>query len=644
MNSDIYTELGWLPAAPEDYATQCRALNLDGTIDIGKRLRKLASYALPENHLNRLAKAVQKLRDTKADLSYLTPFKLGIIGNATTHFSVPALVATALRYGLLLECIEGEYDQMLQDAQDSKSAVNQFRPDAVLVALNERGLIPTVSPDDADAAEAAVESALAYIANVREGIRKNSGAVCLFQSIPQQPETAFGSLDAVLPGSRRSMLFRFNGRLAQSVRSSEDLFVDIAAIAETVGLARWHNPTLWNMAKLPFDNAFLGLYADTVCRVINALQGKSRRCLVLDLDNTLWSGVIGDDGLEGIVIGQGNATGEAHLTLQQTALALRGRGVVLAVSSKNNDDVARLPFQKHPEMLLKEEHIAVFQANWSDKANNIRSIAEELNLGLESFAFIDDNPVERDLVRSMLPEVFVPELPADPAYYARTLIASGCFEAVAFSDEDRKRASFYNDNARRISLQRNTGGDIDAYLLTLDMVMTIRPFDAIGRTRIAQLINKSNQYNLTTRRYTEAKIQEIENNPTCFHVQVRLTDAFGDNGMISVIICRQEGRVWEIDTWLMSCRVLGRKVEFALLQELKRAASNRGITVLLGRYIPTSRNAMVADHYLKLGFVENSTAQDGSRTFEIAVAEIEEPGMPMTVDRGETTDAALIGK
>ena len=398
-----------------------------------------------------------------------------------------------------------------------------------------------------------------------------------------------------------------------------------------MGLAEWHDPTLWNMAKLPFANVFLPIYAEMLLRILGALHGKSRRCLILDLDNTLWGGVIGDDGLEGIVIGQGNATGEAHLTVQQTALMLRTRGIVLAVSSKNTDEIARTPFQKHPEMLLREEHIAVFQANWNDKATNIAAIAKELNLGLDAMVFLDDNPVERGLVRQMLPQVAVPELPTDPALYTRTLLAAGYFEAVTFSEEDRKRADFYSDNARRVSLQKQAG-DLESYLQSLQMVMTLQPFNTIGRPRISQLINKSNQFNLTTRRYTEAEVAAIETDPYCFHLQIRLADIYGDNGMISVIICRKKEKNWDIDTWLMSCRVLGRKVEDAALQEIIKAAKNQGIEKLIGIYLPTERNGLVADHYSKLGFTLDTQNEDGSKHYYLSVSDAPINHFPIKID------------
>jgi FkbH-like protein len=341
--------------------------------------------------------------------------------------------------------------------------------------------------------------------------------------------------------------------------------------------------------------------------------------------------VIGDDGLEGINIAQGDARGEAHLAVQRLALDLRQRGVVLAVSSKNIDSVAREPFEKHPEMLLKLDHIAVFQANWNDKATNIQAIAEELSLDLDAIVFLDDNPVERGLARKLLPQVAVPELPEDPAGYVRTLAAAGYFESIAFASEDLKRAGFYQDNAKRATMQKQVGG-VDAYLVSLDMTITFQPFDAMGRARIVQLINKSNQYNLTTRRYTDPEVVEAENDPEVFTLQVRLKDIFGDNGMISVVICRPgEAGVWEIDTWLMSCRVLGRKVEHMVLREVLEHAHAAGISKLRGVYKPTDRNKLVVDHYAKLGFTQVGGDGSGLTRWELFADEASPEMAPMKV-------------
>ena len=617
MSQTLYSTLAWLPAPPADFAGQCRAL-LAGGEGLGQRLQALAGFGLDENQLNRLARTIEQARRQDLSLAPLAPFRLGIVSNATSHFLVPALVATAARHGIALECIEADYDQAMQQALAADSPINRARPDAVLLALDYRGLPLRATPGDAETARQTVAATLAHIDQIRAGLRAHGTALCLLQTLARPVETHFGSLDLVLPGTLRSLIDAVNRGLAERVAASEDVLFDVAGLAETVGLADWHAPTLWNMAKLPFSSTFLPLYADHACRLVAALRGKSRRCLILDLDNTVWGGVIGDDGLEGILIGPGDATGEAHLAVQQTALRLRERGVVLAVSSKNNDEVARRPFRDHPEMLLREEHIAVFQANWNDKASNIQAIAEALSLGLDAMAFLDDNPAERGLIRQLLPQVAVPELPDDPALYARTLLAGGYFEAVVFSAEDRQRADFYQDNARRIALQQQAG-DLDAYLASLAMELTIQPFDATGRARIAQLIGKSNQFNLTTRRYSEAEVAALADDPDCLAWQVRLADAFGDNGMISVVICRRADTDWQIDTWLMSCRVLGRRVEEALLQELLGAARRQGIARLIGSYRPSGRNQLVAEHYAKLGFELLDRQPDGSTVWALSV-------------------------
>jgi FkbH-like protein len=368
-----------------------------------------------------------------------------------------------------------------------------------------------------------------------------------------------------------------------------------------------------------------------VARTVAAIRGKSRKALILDLDNTVWGGIIGDDGLEGIQIAQGDARGEAHLAVQRLALDLRQRGIILAVSSKNTDEIARVPFEKHPEMLLKLDHFAVFQANWNDKATNIRAIAEELSLGLDAMVLLDDNPVERGLVRKLLPEVAVPELPEEPAFYARTLAAAGYFEAVTFASEDLQRAEFYQTNAKRAQLLNQVEG-VDAYLSSLDMTISFRPFDNIGKTRIVQLINKSNQYNLTTRRYTEPEVAEAQGDAGVFTLQVRLSDVFGDNGMISVVICRlRAAHEWEIDTWLMSCRVLGRKVENAVLDHILKHARAAGIRKLIGTYRPTDRNKLVVDHYEKLGFAKIDDDELGVSRWELEVEHAEPTSVPMKV-------------
>jgi FkbH-like protein len=626
----LYSELRWLPRVPEGFSERLKNLGNEAG-PLGRELQSLASYALELNQLTKLAKAIGKARAEGKSLDPLVPFKLAVLSNSTFDLIVPALVASAARHGIALEVIQPSYDQVAQEALTPDSKVNSSKPDAVLFALDYRALPLKLSLDDREAASATVQGVIGYLQALGNGIKANSSAVCIFQTFAPPVETLFGSLDRALPGTMRNLIDGINRELAEYVIGSGGVLLDVSGLAETVGLAEWHNTQLWNMAKFPFADELIPLYADHVARTVGAIRGKSGKVLILDLDNTVWGGVIGDDGLEGIRVAQGDARGEAHLAVQRLALDLRKRGIVLAVSSKNTDETAREPFEKHPEMLLKLEHIAVFQANWNDKATNIQAIADELSLGLDSMVFLDDNPAERGLVRKLLPQVRVPELPEDPAYYTRTLTAAGYFEAVAFAGEDLKRAGFYQDNAKRASLQKQVGG-VDAYLASLDMTITLQPFDATGRARIVQLINKSNQYNLTTRRYTSPEVTEAEEDSEVFTLQVRLADIFGDNGMISVVICRPgEAGVWEIDTWLMSCRVLGRKVEHMVLREILEHARAAGIQKLSGTYRPTDKNKLVIDHYAKLGFTKVLEEGSGLTRWELLVEGAEPESAPMKI-------------
>jgi FkbH-like protein len=629
MAADHYLDLGWLPRPPDDFNDRLRALSLS-EVDLGAKLRRLAAFGLDEVKLYRLARVVKQAVSAKNSLTSLDPLKLAIISNATVDFLEPAILATGIRHGFLFQIFSTRFGQVIQDTLDPDSEFNKFAPDVVLCAVDYRGLPIQLCPGDEVAARATVDAAIDYFASIRRGIEQNGKAVCIFQTLARPAEPLFGSLDVVLAGTWRDLTSRINRGLADSLAGSPHLLLDTAGIAETVGLGRWHDPVLWNLARAPFANVAVPLFADHLARLISAWRGKTRRCLVLDLDNTVWGGVIGDDGVDQIVIGEGNPVGEAHLEIQRTVLRLRERGIVLAVSSKNDDDTARAPFREHADMLLREDHLAVFQANWRDKATNIKAISEELALGLESIAFLDDNPVERGLVREILPSVAVPELLDDPALFSRSLMASGCFEAILFSPEDRKRADDYQSNARRLALQKSAG-NVDEYLRSLEMEITYRPFDSQGRARISQLINKSNQFNLTTRRYSEVDVAALERDRDVFTMQVRLKDRFADNGMISVIICRRDLDSWTIDTWLMSCRVLGRQVEKAVLQALGHHARVRKVKRLVGTYKPTSRNSMVARHYPDLGFAPHNVEQEGVSSWTIAVEDISQDDVWMRV-------------
>ncbi|PZU11788.1 HAD family hydrolase [Sphingomonas sp.] len=623
--------LPWLLPPAEDFRARVRAIGADEAID-PVALRTIANTALDVDQLDRFGRLMGKIAD-RVPKGALTPLTLGLIGSHTLDYAAMALVGTGVRHGLLLRLVRADYGQVVQSVLDPSSTVALARPDMVLLSLDPQMLNLATPRLDADGAAETVKAAIGQVRMLRDGIRDSIGAVAVLQTLPLPADPLFGGYDARVPGSPRAMIEAFNRALAEEVVEGGDLLIDIAFAAASHGLDRWHDPRGWHSAKMPFALEVAPLYADHVCRVLGAAKGKARKCLVLDLDNTLWGGIIGDDGVEGIKLGQGNAAGEAFLAIQTLAFDLRRRGVILAVCSKNEDANARLPFREHADMLLREEHIAAFVANWTDKATNLRDIAATLNIGTDALVFLDDNPAERAIVRRELPEVAVPEVGADPSLYPGLLARAGYFEAVSFADEDLKRAEMYRANSERRSAMAAVTNIAD-YLASLEMQLDARGFDLQNRARISQLVNKSNQFNLTTRRYGENDIGAAEADPERFTLQLRLVDKFGDNGMISVIIFDKGAEAWDCDTWLMSCRVLGRRVEEAALAIIAEAARAAGAKRLTGRYIPTAKNGLVERHFDKLGFSAAGSDPDGTTFWELPLDAYAAPDLPMAITRG----------
>ncbi len=634
-------DLPWLPPAPADLRAQCAALpEQAGREPVGERVRFLAAHRLRQSEAALLGKAIRRVREADpAALRPLSPFKLAVAASGTFDIVGEALPAAAARHGVALELVAAPFDQVAQEAFDAGSATNRSGADAVLVAVDHRWLKlgHDLGGDGGGDPAARLAAATDLLAGVVAAFREN-GLATIVQTVPVPPAPLFGSFDRRAPGSQRALIEAFNAGLADLAAETGSTLLDVAALAGQIGTDAWFDPVQWNLYKLPFSAACNAAYADGVGRLLGSLRGKARKCLVLDLDNTVWGGVIGDDGLEGIKVGEGSAEGEGFLAVQRLALDLKGRGIVLAASSKNDDEVARGPFRHHPDMLLREGDLAAFQANWLDKPSNLEAIAASLNLGLDALVFLDDNAAERAQVRAALPAVAVPELPADAAWYPWFLANAGYFEAVSFSGEDRLRAQSYAADARRTEV-RAKARDLGDYLRSLDIEIAFAPFDPVGRSRTAQLINKSNQFNLTTRRRTEAEVAALEGRAGAVTLQVRLRDKFSDFGMIGVAVGfvaeRGPERVLDLDTWLMSCRVLGRRVEEAMLGEIVREAMRLGAAVLVGRYVPTERNGMVAEHYPKLGFTETGREPDGARSFELRVADYVTPELPARIVRTE---------
>jgi FkbH-like protein len=637
----MLSNLAWLPTPRPDFREQVRALRAETAAPeahLYERAVALATAVLDESQLGQMARLARELSASGNAPAEFTRIRLGMVGDGTLSLLAPVIAGSGVRHGLLLDVIEGAYGSAVQQALDTSSPLHSAKLDMLLIAANGPGLgLDRAAASVEDAAQR-VGAAFAQIQLAADGLRPAVSASILVQTLAPPVDVLFGSLDHAEPTSPYAMIGALNARLRDWAAEGKIVLIDVARLAGTVGLEHWEAPGHWFASKLPFAPDMAPVYGDVVARTIAALRGRARKCLVLDLDNTLWGGVIGDDGVGGIQLGQGSATGEAHLAIQQTALELRRRGVILAVCSKNEEAAALLPFREHPDMVLKEDHIAVFQANWTDKAANLKVIAQTLNIGVDALVFLDDNPAERAQVRRELPLVAVPELPDDASLFGRMLMAAGYFEAVAFTQDDRDRAAMYQANAARVAAVQ-ASGDIDSYLASLDMICTIRPVDSASRARVAQLINKSNQFNLTTRRYTEAQVEAMESNPKQHLSQIRLADKFGDNGIISVLVANRLGATWEIDAWLMSCRVLGRRVQEAALAHLVAAARAGGATRLVGHYIPSPKNVMVREHYARLGFTLTGETADGQTQWELDLESYKAPDLPMEVDDGAVGSA-----
>jgi FkbH-like protein len=466
---------------------------------------------------------------------------------------------------------------------------------------------------DAGAFRAAVTAEAGRLREIWAAIDEKIGCQIIQNNFDPPPFGVLGNLDAVSHGGRSRYVAALNAELAAAAESNPKLLVhDLHGVAAHIGLRHWFDWARWYSYKIPVTAEATLAQARSLASLVRALYGKSRKCLVLDLDNTLWGGVIGDDGADKIKIGRETASAEAYTAFQEYCLALRERGVLLAVCSKNEDAIARSGFA-HPDSVLKLEHFAAFRANWSPKHENILAMAEELNLGVDSFVFVDDNPAERALVSAQLPMVAVPEVGSDVTGFIPVIEAGRYFEPIRISSEDLQRAAQYAENAER-NMQQAKFANYGEYLDSLKMQGEIDNFRPEYLDRIAQLTNKTNQFNLTTRRYTRAEIAALATAPDHVAIYGRLADIFGDNGLISVVIGRQVESALHLDLWLMSCRVLKRDMELAMLDALVARARAAGVRTLIGVYLKTAKNAMVADHYEKLGFKLESRDPGGERS------------------------------
>ncbi len=560
---------------------------------------------------------LQKRKRLKRELLGAAPLqdvRIAVLGGSTANEAIDLLEVLLLADGFNPVFQQSEYNRYYEDAVLEPEKILAFRPDIVYVHTHWNNIrqFPPVGATEEQAASV-LSSELARYDSIWTSIHEVVGCQVIQNNFEHPPFPVLGNLDSAAAGGKARFVYEMNLKFANAAQANRRLLIqDLNALAAGVGLDRWFDWERWYSYKILTTPEGSFAIARSLAAMIGAMLGRARKCLVLDLDNTLWGGVIGDDGVDKIQIGRETAVAEAYTAFQEYCLALRERGILLAVCSKNDPGIARSGFS-HPDTVLKLEHFSSFQANWQPKHENIEVIARELNLGLESLVFVDDNPAERKIVAAQLPAVTVPDIGGEVARFPAILQAGRYFEAVNLSKEDLARAASYAANAERTT-RAATYKDYGEYLDSLDMSAEIEPFQSVYLERIVQLINKTNQFNLTTRRYTSAEVEAIASGPNYIALYGKLKDTFGDNGLVSVIIGRREAADLHLDLWIMSCRVLKRDMEIAMLDTLVAHARAAGVERITGVYLRTPKNAMVEDFYGKSGFTPVSSADDGSRS------------------------------
>jgi FkbH-like protein len=557
--------------------------------------------------------------------------RLAVLGSHTTAHVVAALITASAAEGIALDIYEAPYGQYEQEILDASSGLAQFGPDVVLLAVDERALrFPSLSasPEEDLAAEVARWSGMWSV------VRDRLGAAILQMTFVPALDDELGSLSSSVAGSRRRLVRRLNLALGDAAPEGVHL-VDAEAVAMRAGAAAWSDPRYWFLSKHAIGLGALPSLARETAQVLSASLGLNRRVVVLDLDGTIWGGVVGEDGPHGIDVGDG-PVGEAYQAFQEYLLRLRRRGMLLVAVSKNNESDARAPFVERPEMRLSLDDFAAFVPSWNDKPGVIERIAHELGLGLDTFVFVDDNPVEREAVRQALPDVGVVSLPRDPAHYIDALVTFPGMQAGALTAEDGRRTDQYRARLQVARLQESSGSR-EEFLAGLRMTLTVEPIGAANIKRVSQLSGKTNQFNLTGRRHSAAEALALAEQADVVAIAFRLRDAYDDHGLIGVLLARPDDEDLVVDTWLMSCRVLGRGLEVAVMSAVSGEARRRGHRRVVGEFVPTGRNAPARRAYPDAGFTPlGGQAADpnelGPERWVLDLAEEDPPSPYVTVE------------
>jgi len=546
----------------------------------------------------------QLKKNLKKDFSGLPALKVAILGDSATQLLAQALRGAGYEEGFDLQIWEADFNQIERQVFDDNSELYEYKPDIVLLFHSTHKLLAKYNKLKPGERSGLAQSRMELLDQINSKIKEQLKVKIIYYNYNEIDDAVFGNYAAKTTASFLYQLRKLNFELMQFAANNNNFFIcDVSTIQNQVGKNIFFHSSVYINTEMVLSLEVLPTIAAQTVGLIKVFSGKLKKCLVLDLDNTMWGGIIGDDGLENIQVGS-LGIGKAFTEFQYWIKKMQQRGIILAVCSKNTESIAKEPFEKHPDMVLRMEDIAVFVANWENKADNIRHIQSILNIGFDSMVFLDDNPFERNLVRENIPGITVPELPEDPAEYLEYLYPLNLFETISFSEEDNERTKQYQVEAQRTVLQKNFTNE-DDFLKSLEMRSVVEPFNKFNTPRVSQLSLRSNQFNLRTIRYTEADIENIAADKNYASFSFTLEDKFGDNGLICVIVNKKESsEVLFIETWLMSCRVLKRGMENFVLNSIVDYAKQHDYKYLKGEYIPTAKNEMVKDHYKNLGFKE----------------------------------------
>ena len=565
---------------------------------------------------------IQLKKLLKQDNSALPKVKIALAGDTATQLLATAIRGMGVERGYNVDLYEAEYSQVEQQLLIPDSELHLFDADFIIVFQSTHKLGEHHSLLSQEQREHVADEQLQFVTDICNNPLHANKKIIYF-NYPEIEDTVFGSYANKVEASFTYQVRMLNYELMRLAEQFPNLFIcDIAGLQNKFGRDKMFAPNTYANTEMVFRMDVLPYVASRVLDIVGAVKGQFKKCLILDLDNTVWGGVVGDDGLEGIQLGHGLGIGKMFTEFQMWVKKLKDRGIIICVCSKNDEDKAKEPFEKHPDMVLRLSDISVFMANWETKVDNIRSIQQILNIGFDSMVFLDDNPFERNMVRENILGITVPELPENPEDYLEYLYSLNIFETASYSSTDKDRTKQYQVEAQRVSLSKTFTNEAD-FLKSLNMVSTVEGFTKFNTPRVAQLSQRSNQFNLRTVRYTEADIEAMANDPDVIPLTFTLEDKFGDNGLIAVVIMKkQDAETIFVDTWFMSCRVLKRGMENFTLNTMVEAAKAKGYKRIVGEYLPTAKNGMVANHYDNLDF----SAADGAGTkqYELLISDYKE--------------------